>query len=333
MQKNNYNANKIVETGIMISITFVIIAMTAYVPILLELGMFILPIPATLIYIRHDFKLAFITVVLSITLTAFLYNPISAIVSGVVYGFAALSLGYYIKNNKSSSETIVAVRIATAIGKIIKFLIYAIFVSKSGIVQYLNVMVKQLHESLDAYKNMYIKMNAPKEAIEYIDSVSKYVNLEMLILILTLTFIIGGLIQAYISYFIIQKILFRLNYVIEEIIPFSRVYIPNKIEALLIITACIGIILNAKGFTKYSYAFSIVNALIIFTLNLNGMAYLVYLLKEKGKLPKGIIIITVLLILFIPALSDLYLVFGITDIIFNLRKLDPNPIRKVKSRE
>jgi len=333
MKNKNYNANKIVETGIMISITFVIIAITAYIPILLDLGMFILPIPPTLIYIRHNSKLAFITIILSIILTTILYNPISALVAGIVYGFAALTLGYYIKNNKSSSETIVAVTIATAIGKIIRFIIYSFFVSKTGIVQYLNMMVKQLQESLEEYKGIYVQMNAPKEAIDYLENVAKYVNLETLIVILVLSFIIGGLIQAYISYFLIQKILLRLNYVIEEIIPFSRVYIPNRIEALLIIIACLGIILNAKGFTKYSYAFSIVNMLVIFTLNLDGMAYLVYLLKEKGKLPKIIIIIAVLLILFIPALSDLYLVFGITDIIFNLRRLDPNPIRKVKSRE
>lgn len=333
MQKNNYRANTVVETGLIIAITLVIIIMTAYMPILLDLGMFILPIPAVLIYIRHNFQLSLLSIILSALIASLIYNPIEALGTGVIYGLTALTLGYYLKNKKNSGITIVMVALAAALGKIVQFTIYAFLVTKIGIIKSLNLLVDQLKESLQYSKEIYIRINAPKEAVEYVDNVMKYVNLENLVIILTVVFIIGGLLQSYISYLISQKILLRLNYTVKDIIPFSRIYMPNKIEALFIIIACIGIILNSKGINKFSYLFSLSNVLVLLTVSLDGMACFAYVLKEKARMPKVVTFMMLIIISFIPIFSNLYFMLGLMDIIFNLRKLDPDPIRKIKSRE
>ncbi|MEA4826700.1 MAG: YybS family protein [Clostridium sp.] len=333
MQNKNYTAKVIAEIGIMFAITLIIIMATAYIPVISDLGMFILPIPITIIYIKNNYKIALITVIMSIIVTAFTYNPISGLTSGIIYGVVGISLGYCIKNKKNSGVTIIIVAIAAVLGNISRFIIYAKVMSNKGIKEYLNLIVNQFKQSLEASKDLYIQVNAPKEAIDYLDQFISYINIETLLVVIPMIFIISSLIQSYVSYLITHKILKRLKYEVKDIIPFSRVYIPNKLEALLIIIAAVGIILNSKGINKASYMFTIANFLVTLTLTLDGMAYCAYLLREKAKASRGVTFLILIVMLFVPIFSNLYSLFGLMDIILNSRKLDPDPIRKIKSRE
>lgn len=108
---------------------------------------------------------------------------------------------------------------------------------------------------------------------------------------------------------------------------------PNKIAALLIIIQCTGIILYAKGIGFGSYISNIGGILVQAAFTLGGLAYFAFLLREKAKIPKGISAVILVVTLFIPLFMNAFVMIGLMDIMFNLRGLDPDPIRIKKSRE
>lgn len=333
MGKEKYTARVITETGIMFALVFLILLITAHVPILSDVGMFILPIPITILYIRYNRGIALIAVIMSMILTSLFYNPIPALVSGIAYGFTGISLGYCIKNKKSSQVAILIVGAAATISNIIRLIIYAFLINKQGIVGYIDYIVQELKRAFIESREMYINLNAPQEAINTVNEFIKYITVENLLILMPIVFIVSSLIQAYINYFITEKTLKRLRYEVKEIVPSSRIYIPNRFVALLIIIECLGIILNSKGIRGASYAVGIGHLIVLFTLSLDGMAYLIYILRERVKLSKGITAIILVIGLFTPIFSNVFFVLGLMDILLNLRKLDPNPIRIIKSRE
>lgn len=333
MNKKDYSPKVIVETAMMFAIIFLIIMMTSVIPTFSYVGMFILPIPIVLLYIRHNCKIAVVAVIISMLLTSFLYNPISALVSGIMYGLTGLSLGYCIKSGKKSSFSIIIVSISIIIVDIIRFIIYSVLINKQGIREYINLFVKQFKEPFIEVKNMYVETNVPQETIEILDKLINYITIENIIIMIPIVIITSSVIQAYVNYLITQKVLKRMNYKVKEIVPFSRIYVPNRFLALLIIIACIGTILSSKGIRGTYYLSVIGQMIVVLTLCIDGMSYFTYFLRKRLKISKGITALIIMVFLFIPIFSNVYLIMGFMDILLNLRKLDKNPIKKIKPRE
>jgi len=333
MEESKYSSKVIAETGLMFTIIFLIVIMTSYIPVLSSLGMFILPIPITVLYIKHGYKIALISVVMSIILTSFILDPITAVTSGITYGIIGNALGYSIKNNKSSTISIITVAIASAVGNIVTFMIYAALILNKSIIAAINLFINEFREQTDLVKEIYISMNASPEIIQVVEQFKEAITLKNVVIFLPMYLIVLGLVTGYLNYLITEKILKRLNFEVREIIPFSRIYIPNKFAALLIIIQCIGIILYSReiGIGEYMATIGAIAVQGVFILS--GMAHFAYLLIERAKMRKKLASIILVILSFIPMFLNAFSILGLMDIIFNLRKLDPNPIRIIKSRK
>lgn len=333
MEGSKYSAKIIAKTGLMFAITFLIIITTSYIPIVSSVGVFILPIPITLLYIRHNYKIALIAVFMSMVLTALMVNPILALTASIVYGLTGIVLGYSIKKNKSSTVSIIMVAISSLIGNIITGMLYVMLILNKGIIGFLNELISQFLGQLDLVKEIYLEMNAPQDLIQGVEKFKEVITIENLVILLPISLIISNLIQAYLNYLITEKVLKRLNYQVKDIIPFSRIYIPNKFAALLIIIQCLGIIAYSRGINIGNYISIIGGLAVQVTCTLSGIVYFAYLLRERAKLPKGLTALILIILVFIPLFMNAFVLLGLIDIIFNLRGLDPNPIRINKSRE
>ena len=56
MQNRIYNTKAVIEAGLISALIVVIMLINVYVPIFSIFGMFILPVPVTVLYIRHNYK-------------------------------------------------------------------------------------------------------------------------------------------------------------------------------------------------------------------------------------------------------------------------------------
>lgn len=333
MQDKSFNARKVLEILWIIAAISLIVVNTIYIPSLATMAIFILPIPITLLYMRNGYVITLFAAVASIALVSIMYNPLIVILYTFIYVLTGISLGHCINKGKTNSVCIIVTSISITVGTIAEFIVYSSFINKIGIIGSLNLIVEAIKEPLKIVKDTYISMDAPTELIDAVNEVMRIITVEKIIIIIPVIILANSLIQAYINYFIISKILRKLNLKVDKITSFSRIYIPNLIAAFIIIIVCLGIILDSRGMTVGTYIYGISMYILRFLFSLNGAAFFAYIFRNKLKFSRVLSAIILFIGLIVPIFSDIYLVSGTMDIILNLRELDPNPIRKVKTRE
>ncbi|MCY6356359.1 DUF2232 domain-containing protein [Clostridium sp. ZS2-4] len=333
MQDKSFNVRRVLELLWIIAAISLIIVNTIYIPSSATMAMFILPIPITLIYVKKGYVVTLFATAVSAILVSIMYNPLLVILYTFIYVLIGICLGYCINKGKTNSVSIIVTSISIAVGTIAQFIIYFKFINKIGIIGSLNLIVEGIKEPLRIAKDTYISIGAPTELIDAVNEAIKIVTVQKIIIIIPVIILANSLIQSYINYFITSKILLKSNLKVDKITSFSRIYIPNLIAAFIIIILCLGIILDSKGIKIGTYIYGISMYILRFLFSLDGAAFFAYIFRNKLKFSRVLSAIILLLGLILPIFSDIYLVSGTMDIILNLRELDPNPIRKVKTRE
>lgn len=313
-------------------LVFLSLIITIYIPTLSFIGMFILIIPIVILYLKYNINLLIVTLAAIKIIISIIYNPMLAIVAVLMYGVMGITLGYCIKKKRNSKYSIIITAIIINITNVIRVLIYT-FMMKQGLMGYINLITGEIKKAFIEARDIYISSNVSQEAIDMINEVIKVITIENLIITIPIIFIIYSFIEAYLGYFVAHKVLRKIGYEVKEIIPLSRMYVPNRFAAILIIIECLGIILNSQGIRGMSYVVNISQLVVSAVISFNGIAYIIYLLKERFKVFNAVIAIILVLTVSIPIFSNIFFILGIMDILLNLRELDPNPIRISKSRK
>ncbi|WP_291636136.1 DUF2232 domain-containing protein, partial [Clostridium sp.] len=127
---------------------------------------------------------------------------------------------------------------------------------------------------------------------------------------------------AYLNYTVSRAILTKLNYKMEEVVPFSRFCVNNIVGAVLIGTVCIGIILSSKNIFGGDYILNSSQILTQYIFIINGLAASAYFLRVKRNLSKPVVLLILVLIIISP-LGSIYFSIGLMEMAFDFRKLDP----------
>ena len=334
MENNNYSTKAIVEAFLTSVIIAIIMILTSYLPILSFIGTLILPIPVTILYIRHNKKVTITAIVLSIILTAIVFNPIMAIYASIPCIVIGIVLGYCVKENKKSSTSLFFLIIACSISNILTITYSLSFIVRVNLLEFISrfvgVMKQSMKSSIDAAKNVYLQNGMTPDQLKFLDKSYQMINKLDVALFLALIpagIFIFSLVSAYLNYIVARLILNRLNYKMEKVLPFSKFCVSNIIGAVLIGMVCIGIILASKkiiggNFLRDSSQLLMQNVFII-----NGIAASTYFLRVKRKLSKPIVLL-ILGITVISPLSNIYFTIGLMEMAFDFRKLDPYRIKR-----
>ena len=334
MENKNYSTKAIVEAALISVIISVIMIITGYLPIVSFIGTLILPIPVAILYIRHNNKITITATFLSIILTSLVYNPIMAIYSAITYSIIGIALGYCVKKNKKSSITLIILAIASAVSNILTIAFSMLFIEKVSFVSFLSkgleLMKQTMKVSLDQAKSIYAGMGITPEQLKVLDKNFEAINKVDVALVLALVpaviFAIS-FISAYLNYIVSRAILNRLNYEMEEILPFSRVYVSNIIGAVLIGTVCIGIILSTKKIPGGDYILNSSQLLVQIVFTINGLAASTYFLRVKRNLSKPVVLL-ILIFTTLSPLGTIYFSIGLMEMAFDFRRLDPYRIKR-----
>jgi uncharacterized protein YybS (DUF2232 family) len=315
MQNRIYNTKAVIEAGLISALIVVIMLMNVYIPIF----SLVLPIPVTVLYIRHNYKVTFGAVVISAIIISMTYDPISAVTSAILFGTTGITLGYCIKHNIKFSKTILFLSIVSGIAIIIYCSLFFTFVYHDGIVGFLKHSIKLLNEEFKTSKNLYIKMGASKEQFKPIESVLSIFTPQFVLKLIPGVLITASFMLAYFNYVITKSILKRLRYNIQDIKPFSELYINTRIGTLVVLCLIVGMLLDRRNIPlgQYFIYSSMYILQIIFTLN--GLAVAAYYLRKKLKVSK---IFTIIILVFTVS-SNIYIFLGFADMIIDFRRLDP----------
>lgn len=334
MENKNYNTKAIVEAALISVMISVIMIITGYLPIVSFIGTLILPIPVAILYIRHNTKITITAIFVSIILTSLVYNPIMAIYSAITYSTVGIALGYCVKKNKKSSTTLLFLTISSVISNILTIAFSMMFIEKVGFVNFisknLEFFKKTMETSLDKVKVIYSQAGITPEQLKILDKnfeMIKKMDVMLILILIPTTIFVISFISAYLNYIVSRAILKKLNYTMEEVLPFSRVYVSNIVGAVLIGIVCIGIIFSAKKITGGEYILNSSQILMQFVFMINGLAATTYFLRVKRNLSKPVVVLILVLTSLSP-LGTIYFSIGLMEMAFDFRKLDPYRIKR-----
>jgi uncharacterized protein YybS (DUF2232 family) len=323
MQNKNYNTRSIVEAGLISALIVILMLINAYVPAFSLVGTFLLPIPVVVLYIRHGYKVAISSVVVSAVLISMLYDPFSALTSAIMFGFIGITLGYCIKHSKKFSITMILLSAASLIELIVNYLIYFTFVSKKNLYQTLVETNNMLIESMNNAQSIYSKFGISTQQIEPMKrAIETVYKPEIFILLIPALLIISSVLSAYLNYIISTSVLKKLRYDVCEAKPFSEIYVNNRVGTVIIVFILLGMLLNMKNIKIGAYVLN--SSVILFQVILifDGITLGYYYLRNKFKMSRGFAILLIFLVAFQPILSKVLMFIGIADMIFDFRKLD-----------
>jgi len=319
MHKGNFKTKSVVEAGLISSLIVVIMMLTIYVPLFAIVGTFILPVPVTVLYLRHNPKITLGAVVVSAILIAMLYNPISAFTTSVLFGTTGIALGYCIKNKKKVWITLILLAMVSALATTIDFSIYVTFISKDGLAGFINQNLQMMKESINAGS----KMGMSQAQLEQLSKSYEMFTPEFITELIPSMLLIGGFTSAYINYNVTRSILKRFKYEIEPVPPFSALYINNRVGTMILIVVIAGALLN-KG-NMYAGKYILVSSQLVLemVLLIEGISVAVYALRNKLKMSKLFTVLIILITASTPTTSMLFIFAGLMDMIVDFRKLDP----------
>ncbi|MGH4119113.1 YybS family protein [Clostridium sp.] len=334
MRNKNYSTKAIVEASLISVIILVIMIIIGYLPIVSVIGTLILPIPVAILYIRHNYKITIMAIVLSVILTSLVYNPVMAIYAAITCSIVGITLGYCIKSNKTSSITLLYLAISSAISKILTVAFFMLFIEKVSFMNFLNNKLdffkQSMNGSLLELKAIYTQSGITPKQLEILDKnfdTIKGIDVNIFLVAIPAAIFIGALISAYLNYKVSSAVLNKLNYKMNEILPFRKFYVNNIVGAVLIGTVCIGIILSSKNIPGGNYILESSQFLVLCVFIINGLAASIYFLRVKRNLSKPIVVLIIVLTM-LTKVSSVYFSIGLMEMAFDFRKLDPYRIKR-----
>ncbi|MCJ7691027.1 MAG: YybS family protein [Clostridiaceae bacterium] len=336
MRNKNYSTNAIVEASLIAVIISIIMIITGYLPIVSVIGTLILPIPVAILYIRHNYKITITSIFLSIILTSLFYNPIMAIYAAITCSIVGISLGYCVKRNKTSTLTLLYLAISSAISNILTVAFFMLFIEKTSFMNFLTNKLEFFKQSMNGslleLKTIYTHTQSgisPKQ-LEILDKnfeIIKGIDANFILVLIPAAIFIGALISAYLNYKVSSAVLNKLNYKMDEILPFRKFYVNNIVGAVLIGTVCIGIIFSSKNIPGGDYILNSSQLLALLVFIINGLAASIYFLRVKRNLSKPIVALIIGLTM-LTQLNSVYFSIGLMEMAFDFRKLDPYRIKR-----
>jgi len=326
MQNKINNTRAMVESGIMAAVLVVTMLLSVYVPGFSIIAYAVLPTIVALVYVRNGFKYALCSLFIAIVIGFGFTNIVTAASNGLVLIFVGLTFGYCIKNKIKAAKTIIFEGIGFSIVQAINFYILPLLLFPNGLTGLVNAFVINFNESLKLGKNMYIAAGISKAQMDQlIPSTYLLTNTKFFELIIP-AIIIASFLLAFINYKVTEMIFKRLKIEMEKRKNITYFYIPNLLLAFLIIFVCVGLLLQHRNMLIGEYVFMSSWILFQSILFVDAIAYLIYLLRHRYNMAKPLCVL--ILILLILVLNSWFVIIGIIDSTFDLRKLDKNRIKK-----
>ena len=313
--KNNIKLNPLVESAMFAALAVIVIIATTYLPAFYFIGIIVLPLPFAFVYIKHNFKYAALALATAILISIPFGDLFTAISLGLTYGIVGIVMVYCFKNDESVVNTIIFMAVIVFLSTILVYKISVLITGKDV----LQVTAKEISNIIQKYKGAYESHGASSSKINTLLDENNMVYIMKMIMPGT-TFVFS-IVSTYLSYRFSTSIFKKFNYTLKEVKPISNWYLEPQISIVLLVFVTISFIIAAvKGERGDIYIY---NSFLIFTFafSMTGLGVISFLF-ERTKM-KNVYKNILLLIILLSPLNNILFFVGMTDYIFDFRKLDP----------
>jgi len=328
MQNRQFETKATIEAGLLSALLLILMLTTAYIPFLSFLNI-LLPIPITLLCLRHNYKVGISAVVVSGILVAMAYDPVSALGTSITYGLTGLTLGYCIKKEMKASKTICFMALASLVATLANILILGLLATPGGFAglgRELNSTITLMNNMMAEIKEAYLKLGLSNQQKELANQMFPTITMEMVKSLLIASLVFGSFISAVLNYFIARAILKKLRYELVEVKPFSELYMSEKIGFVIAVVAIIAMLLQGAKIDLGKYIIMSVISLINLIFIIEGLAVATFFLKNKFKLSNPVVVL--IFFFTITPFQGFYQIIGLVDIVMDFRKVNPNRLFK-----
>lgn len=299
------NARKITYGAMMIAIFAVILAVTAYVPLLGAVTIFFIPLPIILYRLRYDRAASVLVTITGILLS--LLGGITLFPLAVLFGLLGLVIGDTIKLEKTKLYTFMASGLTILV---LTILTYVATVALMGI----NVIEEMMDALQDSQERMIVFMESfgeiPKDFKEQMQA-----SVDLMLATIPSMFIIGsfglGLIIVVLN-LIVAK---RLGHKVPKFPPLRLMKLPLLTVWVYLLILLLPLFTTVEEGT--TFYLMVVNATVILRLLfvVQGISFIHHYMHEM-KLPKWVTVISTILAIF---LAPITILIGIIDTGMNIR--------------
>lgn len=311
-------SRSLTEGGILASIAIIFALISVYLPILGVIVNMIWPVPILLLGVRHGFKVSLMCLAVAGIIIAMLINPLQAISVVLGFGFIGVAIGYAINQGWSPIKTMVIGTVSSCLSKAAVLLVGFFVMGFNPLSMQLEIMGGAVDQAVEIYQKMGIP---PAQIAEMKIMLTKTVGL--LKYIMPAGFFVASVIDTFINYWVAKKVLARLGQYIPDFPPFTSW--TNPAWVLWIYGASL-LLVTFYNQTPDSILYHIgTNLQLVSTLALliQGLANIRFFVDKKGW-PKFVRTIVIFLVFFNQFISQLVVLIGAFDLVFDYRKLGIN---------
>ncbi len=291
MYNRQIKTSSLVEAGLIVSLMIVLIMFSLYLPVIGILTTFLLPIPIAVLYLRQDYKITLLSIIVTGIITTMMQDPLTAVIITISFGIIGFLLGYCIKNKKSIFTTIIIIALGFLISIIIVFLIQILFIDKNTIMNIINKNISMMKESMELVKEFYSQAGVPKEQLQQMEQKFNLLQPDFILKMIPGALIISSFMSAFLNYGITRTVLIKLGYKNIKPLPhISKIYINVRIVTIVAIGLLIGVILKRNNLVLGDYFYMTSSNLLFIILLIDGLSVFVYYMKNKFNISKGILI-------------------------------------------
>lgn len=319
----NTKTKELVETSLLAAICAVMILLYVYVPVFSMLGLYIIPIPITICYVRNGFKSTISAIVVSMILSFLFVNPIQGLTLAVIYGLAGLTLGYCTRKAKDGLFTVFMLTGAFTIGIVVFILVNYVLFSSAGLSTISNQLNSSINSAINSTRDLYIKMGMSRQQIDSVIKATPLSNINYIYSLLPGLLVISSFIMSFINFKITKYVFKKLSYKFNDIPSYSMIYIDGKPGFVIVAVMLIGMILKYKHLSYGDYVLNSASTFFMFTYMIDGISLCLYYLRNKFKQSKPVSALLLFLIVF-SGFGMILFFAGIADVLLDFRKIDPN---------
>lgn len=313
--KERIPTKSIVEGAFLSAITVILFLASLYIPLFGTLISFLCPLPIIILCLRHDIKVAFLSLVIAFFLVSILAGPFQGFIGILGFGTLGIALGIAIKKNMSLLEVLFIGSTVSFVSKIFLIIIGLWMMDYNPLLLGLDQIEQTINQGLSFYGNMGLspeQIETTKETLLQ--------SVELIKIAFPAMLVIASVFDTLINYWVAGKILNRLGYKLAPFIPFykwraSKSFFWSYLAGLLIL------LIN----TNYKLPFLErigVNIQLLFSVIFlfTGLAVVSFILRHHKIKP--IISWVVYVIIFIqPIFSFAVTWVGILDVWLDFRKI------------
>lgn len=304
----------LVESSLLVGLAVVLFLASHVLPVVGVVFSFLCPAPLVILGLRHDLKKSVLGVIASTFIIMLLLGPVGAVFFCLGFGVLGVGLGFLARKYSSGVE-IILLGILVSLGS--KLLLMVIVSRLSGINPFA-MDPAEMTSIVDKIFTFYSEKGMSGETLESVKS-QVYQSIKLIPFIFPALISMAAAVDCYLSYVVSSIVMKRIHGTRLPPLPaFDSWRFPKSLFGALVASLVFSLIGGGQEWNIWVKIGTNLRLLVNMIFLLQGLS-LVWFLMGRKKIISVMKWIALILILFIPILSQLVLLLGIIDMWLDIR--------------